>query len=179
MKVNTGPELKFDEMTDIEKKLFLHSYFAIKSHMISQNFAQIRSSRDKDEECYRWRYADNEMLFYETDLIKHRLDAMNNSQKTEKPEGKEAEFYNSLVQSYQKHISDIDRIKSERATFSNWGIDLSDLQIDFVAARKLYMQMPEPYQNMVESSYYGNGWLYGIYDMQQIISNENGSQFGK
>ena len=53
----------------------MFSYFKDKADEIISNMPRINSSRDKDDECYRWRFASNEALVYELKLMNHKINS--------------------------------------------------------------------------------------------------------
>ena len=100
---------------DYAKVLLLRSYFAAKADESLRNFKTAVGSRAKDEESFRWRFANNEVLFFETPLIEHIA--------AKKKDDKSAK-------ALKEHKADLSRIEKEKAEILGYEITLYDLKVD-------------------------------------------------
>ncbi len=148
------------------ESLFMYAYYKVKSAMIMDRFHKISSSRGKDEECYRWRFAENEALLHETQLFAHKVEYLRNKivELSEKKQDVTALVIglDAAKENYDRHFRDIQRIASEKTEFIGYDIDFSDLDLDFQGVKKTFEAMDKESQQKVMACFAGSASNYDI-----------------
>ncbi len=121
-------KIEFSALSEIEREIFKHVYYIVKEKQIFTDLMKILSSREKDDELYRSRYASNEALFYEFWL------------KNKTGKWAKGEQENSL--------KELKRIDSERKTFESYDLNLSDLIAGKIDFDKCYENFSDEYRQM-------------------------------
>ena len=162
------------------KSLFMYAYYKVKSAMIMDRFHKISSSRGKDEECFRWRFAENEALLHETQLFSHKVEYLKNkiAELSQKNHDVTALVIglDSAKENYDRHFHDIQRIAQEKNELVGYDIDFSDLDLDFQGVKKAFEAMDSEYQQKVMACFAGSA---SNYDISLSSLQPSGSSMGE
>lgn len=157
-----------NNLSDVQKHMLMFSYFRIKSEEIANQFPSISSSRDKDIETYRWRFASNQTIFNKLKMLEKQIQILSDKIEREKDNADQSDL-NMLVRVYWANSEDyenlsfeLDRIESEKRSFIDYGIDLSDLDIGFDEIIKKIKNMSADEQESVIRGYKNLGKSFGI-----------------
>lgn len=166
--------LKIKNGSRNEENLFRYAYYAMMQTASADNFARIGSSREKDEEVMRWRYAHNETHWLEAWLLmekckglRARLDRMEATLNL--ADDKQREIYDEVKHEhdfskagYFTRIGEYDQIINERKTINSYGIYLGDLEIDTKTMLKIVEKMPADQVEAIWETYFEFAKFYGI-----------------
>lgn len=149
---------KIEKGSRNEGNLLKYIYLTMRAEEIIENLPRIGSSRAKDEETYRWRYASNEAKWAETLVLQgksidlQRLVSLIEDLERVAPAKfaeKQAELEELRIQrdftraNYYMKIADYERIMKERKEIEAMDFDLSDLKISVAEIAKLIKGMKE------------------------------------
>ena len=159
-----------------QKKAFMLAYFMAKADEIITNIREIKSSREKDDQCFRWRYAINKADLYDFELMQSRI--LELTQQIKRADINDSKFIklaaelDRLSNEYDKKTKEIAGIREELKRTEAYDIDLNDLSLFFEKIVELYKKFDEDLKEMIS-----------IYYMQTIncysIEENNQSVFGQ
>lgn len=158
--------INFETMTDIEKSLFMFSYLKDKANEIISNMPRINSSRDKDEECYRWRFANNEALVYELELMNHKINSFKQEiqdRKHNKMLSKAMEL-DALLKDYNALKEETNRAVEERIMFADYKINFDDLTLNIAGLEIIFDKLPKEQQERIIKGFYDFGKVYKVFN---------------
>lgn len=167
------------DLTNEQKSLLMYVFFKVKAATITSNFPRINSSREKDNEIYRWRFAYNNMLLYESDLLIFKLNYLK-SQIENFIKKDDIKNYNACMieleetqSKLEKVIKDRERIIAENKSFLSYDISFNDLNLDFDGVVEYLGHTPEE-KNKTMKAFKDEGKTFYI-----KTNNEDPETFGK
>ncbi len=184
---------KIEKGSRNEGNLLKYIYLTIRAEEIIENLPRIGSSRAKDEETYRWRYASNEAKWAETLVLQGKsidlqrivslIEDLERVAPTKFSE-KQAELEELRIQrdftraNYYMKIADYERIMKERKEIEAMDFDLSDLKISVAEIAKLVKGMKEENKIAFWKKYFEAAAEY-IVSAEAAEKELKGSTFGE
>ncbi len=152
-KLTKNDMLKFSE---IDRDIFMHLYFKFMAGRIIEGLSKISSSRAKDEELFRWRFASNLELIYGVAVAEAKLKSYEKLIKEANSQAERGKFLAQAQLLAAKFAADKKQsgaAASENLQLARYDIDLKDLDLDFRGVISYYETLPKESQEMILSQY--------------------------
>lgn len=160
--------MELKNLTEKQKSLLCYAYFKAKSAMIADGFSWINSSREKEDEIYRWRFAENKMLYHESDLLKFRLQYLQSEIEKYEKSGDKQKLEENIIsfgatkEQLEKQLADNERIKTENEMFLTYEISFYDLDLDFDGIVDYLNKVSEDEKRKILAVYKGESKRFNI-----------------
>lgn len=166
------------------------TYLQMLTSAILYNMSTIGSSRDKDDELYRWRYAANSAALYETFMYQKKaakierkmgeIQELKNSDKAEYearlPELEALKQERDLVKAiFYTKIADYDKLKNFNDQIKGYGINFSDIDLSIEEILKLVKTFVSPGKENFWSKYIENEKKFSIANIKATPANVGGA----
>lgn len=166
------------------------TYLSMTGESLLYNFSTLGSSRDKDDELYRWRYAVNSATLQEAYMyqkkaakIQEIMSKIEELKSTDKVayESKKGELESLKTQrdeakaEFYKGIAHYDEIKHQNKQIEGYGISLSDINLSLEDIMMLVKSLVSPGKEAFWSKYFDFAKKFEIKREQAVPTNVGGT----
>ena len=157
-----------NELSEIQKALIKYAYFKAKAEMIFSMFPRINSSRDKDDESFRWRYSENNAILSKQELLMKKLVMLAESLEKSKQNKEETNVAKITSELSELEIllnqikPEAERAIEENNAFEGYQIYFGDLKYDLESIIKNFNYATDEERKEILKYYTNEGNKFGI-----------------
>ena len=132
------------------KKVFANAFYNAKADEIFMNLKTINSSREKDEEVFRWRYAINLSIITEADLlgimIENFAKIFDDKTKSREEIKKLNNELGHYCEYYKSKLDEKESFERQNKEIKSYGIVVQDIDLDFDKMVQVYNSASEEFK---------------------------------